>query len=123
MVIIGFTTVQFNNACSFYLSVLTNRITYLLIGTDILCYTDPCGSKPAAVYPEGKMEKGIDRSAMAREVRDLTNANLVTMHKSEARKLLDFIPDWADDLATAIDEAQGADQETDRYVVVYVEKE
>jgi hypothetical protein len=69
------------------------------------------------------MEKGIDRSAMAREVRDLTNANLVTMHKSEARKLLDFIPDWADDLATAIDEAQGADQETDRYVVVYVEKE
>lgn len=68
------------------------------------------------------MEKGIERSTMAREVRDLTNANLVTMSKHEARKLLDVFPDWADDLACAFDEAQGADEEGERYVVVYVEK-
>lgn len=69
------------------------------------------------------MKNGIERSNIPSEVRDLTNANLVTMSKYEARQLLDVFPDWADDLACALDEAQGADQEGERYVVVYVEKE
>lgn len=66
------------------------------------------------------MHNGIDRD-ISRETKDLTNEKLVTMSREEACKIIDELPDWADDLITALDYAQGEVVWQQRYVVIRVE--